>query len=59
MSDTAGTYYDVYNEGRDVVSNVQDLVDNAQEIGDNAEELDRYDDYESGAEDESAQEWAR
>ena len=59
VSDTAGTYYDVYNEARDVVSNGQDLVDNVQEIDDNAEDLDRYDDYESGTEDESAQEWAR
>ena len=59
VSDTAGTYYDVYNEARDVISNGQDLVDNVQEIDDNAEDLDRYDDYESGSEDESAQEWAR
>ena len=42
-----------------MISNGQDLVDDVQEIDDNAEDLDRYDDYESGSEDESAQEWAR
>lgn len=58
ISSTAGTYYNVYNEATSTVGNVQDVVSNVQEIDQNAGDLDRYDDYESTAEDKSAQEWA-
>lgn len=59
IGSTASTYNDLYNEGKETVEQVNDLIDSVEEIGDNAADLDTYDDYESQAEDDSAQEWAR
>ena len=58
IGETASTYTDLYDEGKQVVDNVNDLVDNVNEIGDNADDLGEYDDYQSQDEDTSAQEWA-
>jgi hypothetical protein len=59
IGETASTYTNLYDEGKQVVDNVNDLADSVDEIGDNAEDLGDYDDYESQGEDETAQEWAR
>ena len=40
------------------IDGINDLIDSVDEIGDNSADLDEYDDHESAAEDESAQEWA-
>lgn len=58
IRDGVGTVRGLYDETGRLINNVNDLGENIQDIRDNDRDLDRYDDYESGEQDESAQEWA-
>jgi len=58
IRDGVGTVRALYDETGKLIGNVNELGENIDEIRDNDRDIDRYDDYESGEKDESAQEWA-
>lgn len=58
IRDGVGTVRGLYDQTGRLIGNVNDLGENIDDIRDTNRDNDRYDDYESGEQDESAQEWA-